>query len=96
MRERSLRQRDRQDQEQIVVGQPVFVPVGSTGARWGRIQSLQVDGSDVHDVLPGTVAPQGIGIGLDFKCPEGATLVALEAEDDVVWSPPNSANASAA
>ena len=80
----------------LFVGQPVFVPVNSSGARWGRILSLQVDDSDVLDVLPGTVAPQGIGVGLDFKCPKGATLVALEAEDDVIWSPPNSANGSAA
>ena len=71
----------------LFVGQPVFVLVNSTGARWGRILSLQVDDSDVQDVLPGTVAPQGIGVGLDFKCPKGAILVALEAEDDVVWSP---------
>lgn len=82
--------------QRLFVGQPVFVPVDPTGARWGRIQSLRVDDSDVQIVLPGAVAPQGIGVGLDFKCPRGATLVALEADDDVVWSPPESANAPAA
>ncbi len=82
--------------QRLFVGQPVFVPIDSTGARWGRIQSLRVDDSDVLVVLPETVAPQGIGIGLDFKCPSGANLVALEADDDVVWSPPESANAPAA
>ncbi|MFT3803024.1 MAG: MAE_28990/MAE_18760 family HEPN-like nuclease [Burkholderiaceae bacterium] len=72
----------------LFVGQPIFVPVDSTGARWGRIQSLQISGTDVQVVLPETVAPEGIGIGLDFKCPRGATLIALEADDDVVWSSP--------
>ena len=55
--------------QRLFVGQPVFVPVDSTGARWGRIQSLQVDDSDVLVVLPEAVAPQGIGVRLDFKCP---------------------------
>ena len=71
----------------IFVGQPVYVPVDSTGARWGRIQSLRVDNSDLRVVSPETEAPQGIGVGLDFKCPKGATLVALDEEDDVVWRP---------
>jgi hypothetical protein len=75
--------------QRIFVGQPAFVLVESTGARWGRIKNLQVDSSNVNDVLPEAVAPQGIGIELDFKCPSGATLVALETDDDIVWSPPN-------
>lgn len=78
--------------QRLFVGQPVFVPIESTGARWGRIQNLRVDDSDVQDVLPGAAAPQGIGVGLDFKCPRGATLVALDSDDDAVWSPPESAN----
>jgi hypothetical protein len=80
----------------LFVGQPVFVPVDSTGARWGRIQSLRVGDSDVKVVLPGDVAPRGIGVGLDFKCPRGATLVALDADDDVVWSPSELVNAPVA
>ena len=80
----------------LFVAQPVFVSVDSTGARWGRIQSLQINGLAVQVVLPEADAPEGIGVGLDFKCPRGATLVALEADDDVVWSPPESANAPAA
>lgn len=74
--------------QQLFVGQPVFVIVDATGARWGRIQSLKVDDADIQAVEPGAVAAKGIGIALDFRCPKGATLVALAADDDVVWEPP--------
>jgi len=77
----------------LFVGQPVFVPVAPIGARWGRIQSLKVDNSDMQTVLPETDAPNGIGVGLNFRCPKGTSLVALEAEDDIVWSPPKPTNA---
>lgn len=71
----------------IFVGQAVFVIVGSGGTRWGRIQSLKVDESDVQAVDGGVTAKNGIGVALDFKCPRGASLVALPVDDDVVWSP---------
>lgn len=80
----------------LSVGQPVFVPIAPIGARWGRIQSLKVDDSEIQAVLPETAAPNGIGLGLDFRCPKGTSLVALEAEDDIVWSPPKPANAQEA
>lgn len=73
--------------QRLFVGQPVFVLVEATGARWGRIQSMKVDGTDMRAVEPGAAATNGIGIALDFKCPKGAALVALAVEDDVVWSP---------
>lgn len=73
--------------QRLFVGQPVFVSLDSTGARWGRIQSLQLDGSDAQFVLPEANAPLGIGVRVDFKCPEGANLIALATDDDVVWSP---------
>lgn len=73
--------------QRIYVGQPIFVIVGSGGTRWGRIQSLKVDDADVQDVDRGASAENGIGVALDFKCPKGASLVALRVEDDVVWSP---------
>lgn len=73
--------------QRLFVGQPVFVIVETSGARWGRIQSLQVDGTAVEAVDHGDVAVNGIGIGLDFRCPAGATVIALEADDDVVWTP---------
>jgi hypothetical protein len=82
--------------ERLFIGQPVFVQTASIGARWGRIKSLRVDDTDMPVVGPEADALQGIGVGLDFKCPKGATLVALEAEDDIVWSPPQSANAPTA
>ncbi len=72
--------------QRLFVGQPVFVIVDATGARWGRIQSMKVDDTDVQAVEPGAAAANGIGIALDFKCPKSATLVALAVEDDVVWS----------
>lgn len=67
-------------------GQPLFVLGESIGARWGRIQGLQLDGVAVDTVEPG-LASNGIGVELDFKCPKDARLVALAAEDDLVWSP---------
>lgn len=70
----------------LFVGQPVFVVAGSAGARWGRIQSIQIDDAGVEAVEAEAPAAKGIGIGLDFKCPIGSTLVALAAEDDVAWS----------
>lgn len=73
--------------QRLFVGQPVFVLIGSTGARWGRIQSIQVDDVGVEAVMPGEATSKGIGIALDFKCPNSAPLYALAADDDVVWSP---------
>jgi len=72
----------------LFVGQPVFVIVDTAGARWGRIQSIKVNDSYVQAVEANTAARDGVGLGLDFKCPRGATLVALAADDDLVWSPP--------
>jgi hypothetical protein len=73
----------------IFVGQPVFVVVKSSGARWGRIQSLRVNDADVQELDANANAPNGVGVGLGFKYPKSADakLVALAAEDDVVWSP---------
>lgn len=73
--------------QRLFVGQPVFVIVESHGARWGRIQSLEVDDASVAAIEQGDATANGIGVGLDFKCPTGGALVALEADDDVVWSP---------
>lgn len=70
----------------LFVGQPVFV-ADAVRARWGRIQSLKIDDAFVSAVEAGDAAPSGIGIGLDFRCPKGAKLVALDAEDDLVWGP---------
>jgi hypothetical protein len=47
--------------QRLFVGQPVFVPIESTGARWGRIQKLRVDDSDMQEILPGVDAPRGRG-----------------------------------
>jgi hypothetical protein len=77
--------------ERLFVGQPAFVAMESIGARWGRIRSLRVDEARVVAIEPGHVAPNGIGIGLDFRFPKGGALFALEADDDVVWSPSRTA-----
>ncbi|HEX5749346.1 MAG TPA: MAE_28990/MAE_18760 family HEPN-like nuclease [Archangium sp.] len=84
--------------QRLFVGQPVFVVLESTGARWGRIQSLRIDDADVEEVEPSANAPKGIGVGLDFKYPKNpdVKLVALTSDDDVVWSPLNVAAAPAA
>lgn len=84
--------------QRLFVGQAIFVVVETTGARWGRIQSLRVDDADVQEVAENANAPTGVGVGLNFKFPKsaGAKLVALAADDDVVWSPPNVAAAPAA
>ena len=81
--------------QRLFVGQPVFVIVDPTFARWGRIQSMRVDDTDVQAVEPDAPAASGIGIGLDFKCPRSAALVALASDDDVAWSPPVMENAPA-
>ena len=73
----------------IFRGQPIFVLGETFGARWGRIQSLRIDDADIQEMEANTNAPNGVGVGLDFKCPRGAdvNLVALQDDDDVVWSP---------
>ena len=73
--------------QRIFVGQPVFVLVDSTGARWGRIQGIKVDETTVEAFEPSMTAANGVGIELDFKCPKGVRLIALNTDDDVVWSP---------
>lgn len=82
--------------QRLFVGQPVFVIIGVQHARWGRIQSLKVDEASVAAVEQGDAASHGIGIGLDFKCPKGGMVVALESDDDVVWSPPQTVVAAPA
>ena len=79
----------------LYVGQPLFVLVDSTGARWGRILSLKVNNTPVSAVDQGSVGSD-VGIGLDFRCPKNAKLYALESDDDVVWSPDAKAAAPAA
>ena len=71
----------------LSVGQAIFVSRASGAARWGRIQSLQLDGADLKTIEVGTPAPLGIGIGLDFVCPDTAALLVLPSEDDLVWAP---------
>lgn len=73
--------------QRLFVGQPVFVIIESAGARWGRVQSLMLDDEVLECVDSSTNAPQGVGVGLDFKCPKGAVLIALTSDDDLVWSP---------
>ncbi|MGC4366770.1 MAE_28990/MAE_18760 family HEPN-like nuclease [Hydrogenophaga sp. R2] len=71
----------------LAVGQPIFVAKPSGAARWGRIQSLQLNGAEQETIAVGTPAPDGIGIGLDFACPKIANPFVLLAEDDLVWAP---------
>lgn len=84
--------------QRLFVGQPVFVLMESTGARWGRIQSLKIDDTELNSIDPSIPAPNGVGLGLDFRYPNNTELKlsALSSEDDVVWSPVVHAAASAA
>lgn len=70
----------------IFVGQPVFIAGPSISTRWGRIQGLQQNDAEVQEISPDELAPEGVGIKLNFKCPKGATLSALEVEDPFIWS----------
>jgi hypothetical protein len=75
--------------QRLFVGQPAFIIVESTGARWGRIKSLQLNGVGISDIAENTSAPNGVGVGLDFKYPNNAKvpLIALPSPDDALWSP---------
>ena len=68
-------------------GQPIFVLLDATGARWGRIESMRLDDVEVEVVEAETAAPDGIGLGVDFEVPKRGDLIALADEDAVVWSP---------
>lgn len=71
--------------QRLYVGQPIFV-VETVGARWGRIRNLQVDGVPVSAIEKATAAT-AVGVAVDFRCPKGIDLFALESDDEVVWSP---------
>lgn len=71
----------------LSVGQPIFVIKSTGGARWGRIKSLKVNDEVVHRVDAGPGGPESVGLGLDFPCPKGSSLVVLDADDDLVWEP---------
>lgn len=71
----------------LFVGQPIYANKSSGAARWGRIQSLKMNDADIDHVEAGTSAPQGVGVGLDFKCSRGSPLVVLSVEDDLIWAP---------
>lgn len=73
--------------QRLFIGQPVFVLLDSAGARWGRIQSLRLDDEPVTAVEMGAATENGIGIGMNFRCPKQATIIALMSEDEVVWPP---------
>lgn len=77
----------KQPAHRLFVGQPLFVFVETTGARWGRILGIKLDETAVEAIEPSVAAPNGVGIELDFRCPKGAGLIALDADDDVVWPP---------
>ncbi|WP_287914172.1 MAE_28990/MAE_18760 family HEPN-like nuclease [Comamonas sp.] len=71
----------------LYVGQAVFVCRHTGGARWGRIQSMQLNGKEYQSLEPSTTAPEGIGIGLDFICTAKSSITALEKDDDLIWTP---------
>lgn len=72
--------------QRLYVGQPVFVLIETAGVRWGRIRSLKVNDVSVPAVESDALAT-AVGVAVDFKCPKGNVLFALESDDEVVWSP---------
>jgi hypothetical protein len=72
--------------KRLYVGQPIFTFVDSSGARWGRIRELQLEGVPATAVEQSSTAAE-VGVKVDFKCPRGVVLTVLDADDDVVWSP---------
>jgi hypothetical protein len=70
--------------QRLYIGQPVFVVV-SSGARWGRIVSLQINNLPVETVDQESTATS-VGIEVDFRCPNNSPIYALEIDDDLVWS----------
>lgn len=73
-------------EQRLYVGQPVFAFVESAGARWGRILEIQLDDVSTAAVDKAAIAAE-VGLSVSFKCPKGVDLFALDADDDVVWSP---------
>lgn len=71
----------------LSVGQPVFILKPSGAARWGRIQGLQLDGSD-HKTIQAGAAETSIGVSLDFACSANSVPIVLPVEDDLIWAPP--------
>lgn len=82
----------------LVVGQPVFAlvkavadgakPVNIMYARWGRVKELRADGLSVVSTDAAPAGQLSFGVSLGFCCPEGATLYALDKDDNLIWSPP--------
>lgn len=81
-------------EHRLYLGQPIFVLAETAGVRWGRIVSLQVDDVAVPSVEK-TAAATSVGVAVDFKCPKDCNLIALETDDDVVWSPSSAESAPA-
>lgn len=70
----------------LSVGQPVFIRKASGAARWGRIQGLQLDGTD-HESIEAKTSAASIGVRLDFACSASSVPIVLPAEDDLIWTP---------
>jgi hypothetical protein len=74
----------------LITGQPVFFIANDHETLWGRIQRLLVDDHfpEELEVTSKENAPADLAIELDFQSPsEGGKLIALDSDDDLVWSP---------
>lgn len=63
--------------------QPSFALSQRFLVRWGRVQSLHIDGVDHPSVGPGST--ELVGVRLDFPAPRSGRLYMLDAEDEVIW-----------
>jgi hypothetical protein len=70
---------------QIFCDQCVFVLGEEFGARWGRIQNIQLNGNSIPIIEPNLPKINRISIQLNFKCPRNADLIALKVEDKNIW-----------
>lgn len=71
----------------LFVGQPIFVIRTNGAARWGRIQSLQLNDTALETVAAGEATGQSIGVALDFVCSADSSPIVLDTADDLVWIP---------
>jgi hypothetical protein len=67
----------------LYVSQPIFALSAGFLARWGRVESLRIDGVDHTSIEPG--GDKDIGVKFGFATPKTARLFVLAQEDELIW-----------
>jgi hypothetical protein len=73
-------------QSRLHVNQPAFALSSNFLVRWGRVQSLQVNGVD-HTLVEHN-GNETVGVRLDFPAPSNAKVYVLGSEDESIWPAP--------